>query len=153
MDLNDLLTLAGLDKHDIVEPEPEIETDMSPVPEMPQDNMRKIIAIVAHPDDEDPMDDETPSCGCMGESQEDDRFSGSEDDRWGNSANGEEGPADGPEMFDDGISTLGSDSDTSLRRLIKAKGHPVDVKESVYPDYTLREMKNAFNSHIRKWSK
>lgn len=49
-----------------------------------------------------------------------------------------------PEEFPDGISTLGSVSDTSLRRYLKAKGDHVTVDEDTYPDYTVEDVNESF---------
>jgi hypothetical protein len=148
MDLSELLTLAGIGK----ETEHEIEPEMSPIPVQDEkQGMRHLIAIISPSEYEEEIEEEPAPCGChaaMGESNEE-RFSGSKNDRWGNSANGEAGPSDGPEEFEDGISTLGSDSDTSLRRLIKANPQPVRVEEAVYPDYTVNEMKSAYAAYIK----
>jgi|TARA_R110000868_G_scaffold14088_10_gene65907 hypothetical protein len=52
-----------------------------------------------------------------------------------------------PQMFPDGISNLGSVSDTSLRRYLKAKGHPVSVDEATYPNYTVDDVLESYEAY------
>ena len=49
-----------------------------------------------------------------------------------------------PEVMDDPMATMGSDSDLSLRRYLKAKGDHVTVDEEVYPDYTVESVTEAY---------
>ena len=72
-----------------------------------------------------------PSCGCgMGESE------GAGFDEATTEPN--------PEEFPDGISTLGSVSDTSLRRYLKARGDHVTVDEDIYPDYAVEDVAESY---------
>jgi hypothetical protein len=78
-----------------------------------------------------------PSCGCgMGESE------GAGFDE----ATTEPNPAE----FPDGISTLGSVSDTSLRRYLKARGDHVTVDEDIYPDYAVEDVAESYKAFAEK---
>lgn len=55
-----------------------------------------------------------------------------------------------PEEFPDGISTLGSVSDTSLRRYLKARGDHVTVDEEIYPDYTVEDVAESYKAFTEK---
>jgi hypothetical protein len=48
------------------------------------------------------------------------------------------------EIYDDPLATMGSDADLSLRRYLKAKGDHVTVDETVYPDYTVEDVNEAY---------
>jgi hypothetical protein len=78
-----------------------------------------------------------PSCGCgMGESE------GAGFDEATTEPN--------PEEFPDGISTLGSVSDTSLRRYLKARGDHVTVDEDIYPDYAVKDIAESYKAFAEK---
>jgi len=55
-----------------------------------------------------------------------------------------------PEEFPDGISTLGSVSDTSLRRYLKARGDHVTVDEDIYPDYAVEDVAESYKAFAEK---
>jgi hypothetical protein len=55
-----------------------------------------------------------------------------------------------PEELPDGISTLGSVSDTSLRRYLKARGDHVTVDEEIYPDYTVEDVAESYKAFTEK---
>ena len=50
------------------------------------------------------------------------------------------------EVMDDPMQSMGSDVDLSLRRYLKAKGDHVTVDETVYPDYTVEDVNEAYTS-------
>ena len=58
-----------------------------------------------------------------------------------------------PQMFPDGPSNLGSVSDTSLRRYLKAKGQPVSVEETTYPDYSVEEVLESYVEYTAEKAK
>ena len=60
---------------------------------------------------------------------------------WANSGDHVDGE---PKQFPDGISTLGTDVDLSLRRYLDANGQVVKVQEAVYPDYSVEDLKEAY---------
>jgi transcription antitermination factor NusG len=55
-----------------------------------------------------------------------------------------------PAEFPDGISTLGSVSDTSLRRYLKARGDHVTVDEDIYPDYAVEDVAESYKAFAEK---
>jgi hypothetical protein len=55
-----------------------------------------------------------------------------------------------PAEFPDGISTLGSVSDTSLRRYLKARGDHVTVDEDIYPDYAVEDVAESYKAFTEK---
>jgi len=55
-----------------------------------------------------------------------------------------------PAEFPDGISTLGSVSDTSLRRYLKARGDHVTVDEDIYPDYNVEDVAESYKAFTEK---
>lgn len=86
---------------------------------------------------------EEPSCGCGGSCG----CGMSESDGAGfDEATTEPNPAE----FPDGISTLGSVSDTSLRRYLKANGDHVTVDEDIYPDYTIEDVAESYKAFTEK---
>ena len=58
-----------------------------------------------------------------------------------------------PQIFPDGPSNLGSVSDTSLRRYLKAKGQPVSVDETTYPDYSVADVLESYASYTAEKAK
>lgn len=86
---------------------------------------------------------EEPSCGCSGPCG----CGMSESDGAGFD---EATTEPNPEEFPDGISTLGSVSDTSLRRYLKARGDHVTVDEEIYPDYTVEDVAESYKAFTEK---
>ena len=58
-----------------------------------------------------------------------------------------------PQMFPDGPSNLGSVSDTSLRRYLKARGQPVSVDETTYPDYSVDDVLESYEAYTAEKAK
>jgi len=58
-----------------------------------------------------------------------------------------------PQVFPDGPSNLGSVSDTSLRRYLKAKGQPVSVDETTYPDYSVDDVLESYAAYTAEKAK
>jgi hypothetical protein len=58
-----------------------------------------------------------------------------------------------PKIFPDGPSNLGSVSDTSLRRYLKAKGQPVSVEETTYPNLQIEEMLESYVAYTAEKAK
>jgi hypothetical protein len=58
-----------------------------------------------------------------------------------------------PQIFPDGPSNLGSVSDTSLRRYLKAKGQPVSVDETTYPDYSVDDVLESYEAYTAEKAK
>lgn len=71
------------------------------------------------------------------------------DDEWGNAPDGAAGPAE----YEDGIGNLGSASDTSLRRYLKARGANVTVDEEVYPDLTVESVAESYAAYTAEKAK
>ena len=58
-----------------------------------------------------------------------------------------------PQIFPDGPSNLGSVSDTSLRRYLKARGQPVSVDETTYPDYSVDDVLESYEAYTAEKAK